>query len=173
MSLEETEADRAAFEKQLLCDYAFRGMCFILLCGGVWRLEALGDDVKIQIGESKDHSYSKMISLNASGEIINCVAVHNVEILQNATTNSIWPAGIPTPFAVNSVHADAIFDLGQMRDKLEVVAESTTAYAGLKNRNGNVMKPVRCIEAVASKNPGDYIIWLQSSGTQKGIGLGP
>ena len=25
-----------------------------------------------------------------------------------------------------------------------------------KNRNGNVMKPVQCIEAVASKNPGDY-----------------
>ena len=42
-----------------------------------------------------------------------------------------------------------------MKDQLEVVAKSTTA-CGLQNRNGNVMKPVPCIEAVASKNPGDY-----------------
>ena len=61
---DDDEPQREEFEKKLLKTYAFSRKRFILLCGGVWRLEVFG----VQIWPSKDHSYSKMISLNPSGQ---------------------------------------------------------------------------------------------------------
>ena len=144
---------REAFEKNLLQTYAFSLKRFILLCGGVWRLEVFG----VKIGPSKDHSCSKMISLNPSGEINYNVDVHYVKIQQCATAKRIWPNGLPEDFPVNSVHPESIIELGpRMESKLEVVAISTQKCKELKNRQEKVMEPIKCIEVVASKDPEDF-----------------
>ena len=149
---DDIDTQREELEKKLLKTYAFTCKRFILLCGGVWRLEVFG----VQIGPSKDHSYNNMISLNPSGEINDNVDVHCVKIQQCATAERIWPNGLPEDFPVNSVHPDSIIELGPMEGKLEVVARSTQLCKELKNRKGDVMEPVECIEVVASKDPKDF-----------------
>lgn len=144
------EKSRKDFEQSLLEKYAFKKR-FILLCGGTWRLEKLGAIV----GPSMDHSYSRMISLNKSGNVAYNIPIHNVQIEDNITSRRIWPNGLPPAFPVNSVHCDAVQSLGDLENKLEIVARCTSPL-GLLNTNGKIMEPVKCIEAIVSKNEDDY-----------------
>ena len=151
---EEDVPERAEFERTLLRTYAFKKKRFIILCGGVWRLEELG----VTIGKVEDHSYSQMISLNLSGKINHNVEIHYVEIINCSTSERIWPNGLPEEFAVNSVHDKAIVDLGRMDDKLEVVARSTKVCENRLNRHSKEMIPTKCIEVVASKKESDFCL---------------
>eukprot|EP00455_Lapot_gusevi_P054265 TRINITY_DN8658_c0_g1_i1.p1 TRINITY_DN8658_c0_g1~~TRINITY_DN8658_c0_g1_i1.p1 ORF type:complete len:251 (-),score=50.33 TRINITY_DN8658_c0_g1_i1:174-926(-) len=154
LAREADEDGRAAFEVQLLRDYFLderQRKPMLLLCGGVYRLAALGAELQHVQG----HCAGKMMSLHHDGRVLNNTEEHQVELVEeSAMARRIW--GNRKLFPVNSVHSQAIASLGeQLQPLLEVMAYSGPAC--LKDgrprlaRNQLQMGESRCIEALASR----------------------
>lgn len=155
--------ERREFEESLLKLY-YGVKPIILICGGVWRLTALG----MGVGVVKHHSNARMVRLRTeSGRVQHNTPVHYVEISGGAVSKRIWGdthgavAGRirGRAFAVNSVHSKAIKDLGEKASEFEVVARSVDPVLRVvdgkqvlrRNRNGQDMHCERgCIEAIVS-----------------------
>lgn len=67
------ESARALNKEKLLRTY-FEKKPMILLCGGMWRLTALGATV----GAVQHHANSRMVHLNVNGKIVHNTAIHKV-----------------------------------------------------------------------------------------------
>lgn len=161
VSRDSDEADRRRFEIEILQNYQGRKP-ILLLCGGVWRLEALG--FGLQVAEL--HCYSKMVNLNSHGKVEENTAIHYVEVQDNETSRKIFGEDLPEKFEVNSVHSEAISNLGPTYENdFHIIAYSEDPVlmddgSVRKNRSKQEMRSVRCIEAICSKS-GPPIVAIQ------------
>ena len=151
----EERSHRQQAEEALLSEW-YQKKPLILLCGGVWRLKALG----MTVSAVEHHSNSKMVGLNAEhGRVINNTSVHELVPGDGAVARAVW-GGDCSPFPVNSVHSDAVTHLGARAAEFEVVGVSgdpvlvESAEANQlrmrKDRAGNEMHSEKCIEAIIS-----------------------
>lgn len=145
---------RQYFEERLLCREYQRGtLPIVLLCGAVYRLSALG----IKIGAVSHHANNGgMVRLNTQGKVVYNTSIHSVQTGTGDRACAIWPE--PTTFPVNSVHSEAVVDLGYRRGEFEVVARSTGVCLTdkgtvRKTRGKDVMEPQEgAIEAIVTKD---------------------
>ncbi len=102
---------RKAFEKKLVIDALKRGRPILAICGGGYHLfEFLGGALVRVKGHDYGAAYpDKDLTLDKHGQIINNIAVHQVEVREGTLLHSMMNAQQPNPrFATNSIHLFAI-----------------------------------------------------------------
>jgi len=145
---------RREFEERLLKEF-YGQKPMILLCGGVWRLEALG----MKVSKVSHHLNARMVNLNAEmGRVRYNTPIHMLLPGTGPVSEQIWGKD-REPFPVNSVHGLALSDLGSRQDEFEVVGisgepvqiqESNGGSRLREDRHGNPMNSQECIEAIVS-----------------------
>jgi len=155
------EPIREAHEKRFIREALNRGQPILGICAGAWRVweqallwtrqwdevakRPIRPDVSTCLKEVKDHSYSRMLTLQSSGTRATYnVQVHNIEVSEDTYLEHAMKgkeALLPEQIPVNSVHWNAVNPSNApLLFRINAVSKQDPEIER-KNRHGNMMEP--------------------------------
>lgn len=151
-SHKDADKEREGHEKELLANAIRRGQPVLAICGGARRLWGMFGGRSNAV---KDHLYSSMPYILASGAVANNKQIHRIHIIPNSILSAGMYGKMPEikTLMVNSIHweapdADPVYltvsdrENDKTQTMLEISARSVlTEDIAVKNRKGNELQP--------------------------------